>query len=44
MKKIYVLAKANPKLSQQYIDFNLKSALKTGWLIELEPEKKGNTS
>ena len=39
MKKLYILAKANPKLSQNYIDFNLKAALKCGWLIECKPKK-----
>lgn len=40
MKKFYILAEANPKLSQDYIDFNLRAALKTGWLIEYKPEEK----
>jgi len=43
MKKLYVLAEANPKLPQKYIEFNLKAALKTGWLVELKPEKKGDS-
>ena len=40
MKKVYVLAKADRKLSQKYIDFNLRAALKTGWLVEYEPKEK----
>ena len=40
MKKLYVLAEANPKLSQKYIDFNLKAALKTGWIVEYKPKKE----
>ena len=33
-KKIYILADPTRRLSDQFINFNLKAALKAGWLKE----------
>lgn len=40
VESLYVLAEANDKMAQKYINFNLTAALKTGWLREVEPTKK----
>jgi len=44
MKNIYILAESGPMMPQKYIDFNLKAALKTGWLIELKDESKNDST
>lgn len=38
----YIVAKPNKYLSEDYINFNLKAALKTGWLIQETKTDKSN--
>lgn len=39
LEPLYVLAEANDKMGQKYINFNLTAALKTGWLVKVESTK-----